>query len=269
MVEKSFIQNVIGFIPIEQMYKRAIDSKEESDSSYFYDLIALGEMVTKITAVFLVENIEDDVDRTRYRFEYQLVRADGVGEFAQVINSITTGSTADYLPDTVCSTEIVELNSKIADDSWQKEALENLKDVLMALDIHVNSYTKKSSLRIWFSNFSELRNKTKGHGSPTAAQCGRVIAPLEQSIRIIYENLSLFKRNWAYLRQNMNGKYRVSEFGGYSGVFDYLKRSKDHKYQEGVYVFTDKPHRVDLMVSDEELTKFLLVNGKKIFFPLK
>ena len=73
--------------------------------------------------------------------------------------------------------------------------------------------------------------------------------------------MSLFKRNWAYLRQNMNGKYRVSEFGGYSGVFDYLKRSKDHKYQEGVYVFTDKPHRVDLMVSDEELTKFLLVNG--------
>lgn len=251
----------IGFLPIEQMLTRAQASKEESDSSYFYDLVVLGEMLTKFTAMFLVANIGDDVDRTRYRFLYQLVRADGVGEFAQAINSIATGSPADHLPNTVCNLEIVELNSKVGDASWQKDALDYLRDVLMVLDIHVNDFSRKSSLRLWFSNFSELRNKTKGHGSPTAIQCSKVVASLEKTIRIVYENLSLFKRNWAFLHQNITLKYRVSEFGGKTGEFDFLKSSKDYKYQDGVYLFTDRPHKVELMYSNAELTKYLLVNG--------
>lgn len=249
------------FLPIEQMLKRAKTSLDESDSSYFYDLISLGELLTKFTAIFLVENIEDDVERTRYRFEYQLVRADGIGEFAQAINSIATGSPADYLPSTVCEMEIVQLNSKIGNSSWQKDALDALGEVLAALDIRVNAYTQKSSLRLWFTNFSELRNKTKGHGSPTAAQCGKVVVTLAKSLQIIYDNLNLFKRNWAYLHQNLNGKYRVSEFGGSKGEFDYLKRSRDYKLQDGVFLFTDKPHIVDLVRSDENLSTFMLVNG--------
>ena len=255
------VQYQIGFLPIEQMIKRVLESKEESDSSYFYDLVALGEMLTKFTTLFLVANIEDDVDRTRYRFLYQLVRADGIGEYAQVINNIATGSPADYLPNTVCNTEIVELNSKVGDVSWQKSALDYLRDVLVDLDIQVNDFSRKSSLRLWFSNFSELRNKTKGHGSPTAHQCSKVVASLEKSIWIVYENLSLFKRNWAFLHQSNNLKYRVSEFGKKTGEFDFLKRSKEYKFQDGVYLFTDKPHKIELIYSDAELTKYLLVNG--------
>lgn len=259
--ERGNVCGNVGFLPIEQMLKRVQASKEESDSVYFYDLISLGEMVTKFTTIFLVANIDDDVDRTRYRFEHQLVRADGIGEFAQAINSISTGSPADYLPATVCEREIVELNSKIGEASWQKDALDYLKEVLLSLDIRVNDYSRKSSVRIWFTNFSELRNKTKGHGSPTSTQCGQAAESLEKSILCIYQNLSLFKRNWAFLHQNMNGKYRVSEFGFHDGSFDYLKRSKDYKLQDGVYFFTDRPRLLTLMQSNAELTKFMLVNG--------
>ncbi len=251
----------VSFLPIELMLKRTDASREESDSSYFYDLISLGEMMTKLTAIFLVENIENDVDRTRYRFEYQLVRADGIGEYAQAINSISTGSPADYLPLTVCTCEIVQLNSKIGGTTWQKDALDSLGEVLNALNIQANAFSSKSSLRLWFTNFSELRNKTKGHGSPTAAQCSKVVEPLAKSIQIIYENLNLFKRNWAFLHQNHNLKYRVSEFGGSKGDFDYLKRSKDYNFLDGVYLFSDRPHKVELILSDVELSKFMFTNG--------
>lgn len=74
-----------NFLPIEHMLRRTEASKDESDSSFFYDLITLGEMVTKFTALFLVSSIEDDVERTRYRFEHELVRADGIGDFSQTI----------------------------------------------------------------------------------------------------------------------------------------------------------------------------------------
>ena len=63
-------------------------SREESDISFFYDLIGYAELVVKLTTLFLVSNIEEDVDRTRYRYEYRLVRADGLGDYSQVINEI-------------------------------------------------------------------------------------------------------------------------------------------------------------------------------------
>ena len=59
----------------------------------------------------------------------------------------------------------------------------------------------------------------------------------------------------------MNGKYRVSCFGNKTSEFDFLKSSREYKFQTGVYFFTDSPRRVELLVSDAELSKFLLVNG--------
>ena len=84
------VQNKLSFdfIPLEQMLRRAKASKDESDTAYFYDLMTIGEMVTKFATLFLVANIEDDVDRTRYRYEYRLVRADGIGVYADIITDI-------------------------------------------------------------------------------------------------------------------------------------------------------------------------------------
>lgn len=251
----------IDFIPLEQMFKRADASKDESDTAYFYDLMTIGEMVTKFTTLFLIANVEDDVERTRYRYEYRIVRADGVGEYAEVITDIATGSAANYLPRCVRDVEIVELNSKLNDDTWQFEVVSSLNRCLDALGISGNALSKKSSLKIWFSNFSILRNKTKGHGSITPTQCSSVLDSLENAIYPLVENFSVFKRNWAFLFQNMNGKYRVSCFGNKTGEFDYLKSSREYKFPSGVYLYTDSPRMVALLRSDAELTKFLLVNG--------
>lgn len=174
--------NEVEFLPLANMLKRAEASKEESDTAYFYDLMSIGELVVKFTALFLVANIEDDVDRTRYRYEYRLVRADGIGEYSDIISEITTGSAANYLPRCVRDTEIVELNSRAIDDSWQGIALIEIGKVLNNLNIQGNSRTNKSSIKIWYSNFSILRNKTKGHGSITASQCTSIVQLLENSI---------------------------------------------------------------------------------------
>ncbi len=257
------VQNKLSFdfIPLEQMLRRAKASKDESDTAYFYDLMTIGEMVTKFATLFLVANIEDDVDRTRYRYEYRLVRADGIGVYADIITDIAIGSAANYLPRCVRDVEIVELNSKLNDGTWQLDAVCNLNSCLDTLGIAGNALSKKSSLKIWFSNFSILRNKTKGHGSITPTQCSNVIGKLEDALSPIIENFSVFKRNWAHLYQNMNGKYRVSCFANRTAEFDYLKSSREYKFQSGVYLYTDSPRFVPLLKSDAELTKFLIVNG--------
>lgn len=249
------------FQPIELMLKRVESSKYDSDTSYFYDLIALGEIVTKITALFLISNIEDDVDRTRYRFEYNLVRADGIGTFAEVINSISRGSAADLLSIAVRDCELPELTNRIKNSDWQKNALVKLNQCLSFLEINANEITDKSSLLIWFSNFATLRNKTKGHGSITPTQCSKINENLYESIVLIYDNLFLFKRPWAYLYQNYSKKYRVTYINSKTSDFNYLKTSTSYTLSNGVYCYTDKPRKVNFIYSDPELSFYALING--------
>jgi hypothetical protein len=249
------------FLPLKQMMRRVDVSRDDSDIAYFYDLVALGEMVTKFTTLFLVSNIEDDVERTRYRFEYKLVRADGIGDFASAISEISTGSAADYLSVSVRDKEVTELIAKSKTGSWQLDCLQKLDECASVLGFNVNQITSKSSVRIWFSNFSILRNKTKGHGTITAEQSALVSPLLRESIQIIIDNLSLFNRNWAFLNQNYSGKYNVAYIGRKTDEFDYLKRSKDYHLINGVYCYTDRPHKVNLFLTDLQLSSFYLVNG--------
>ena len=252
----------MNFKPINNMQSRLEASRDESDISFFYDLIGYAEMVVKFTALFLVSNIEDDVDRTRYRYEYRLVRADGIGDFSQVITEIITSSAADYLVPDVAFTEKVELQSKWKDNSWQYIALSTLDECCKNINIEGrNVITPKSNLLIWFSNIAILRNKTKGHGMVTPAECAKVCQLLYTSISTIVDNLSVFKRPWAYLYQNLNGKYRVSVIGGDGTKFNHLKTKNTYTFSNGVYCYTDIIRPISLFYSDENLSKFLLVNG--------
>lgn len=251
----------MDFIPITRIQRRIESSRSESDTALFYDLICYAELVVKYVALFLVSNLENDIDRTRYRYEYKLVRADGIGEFAQSIVEIITGSAADFLVQSVAETEKVELQSKKISGSWQETALNSLQDCLSYLNIDGNAVTSKSNLLIWFTNIALLRNKTKGHGSITASQCSQVCPSLEDSINSIANNLSVFQRSWAFLHQNLNGKYRVSLFSGSPTPFEALKKTTGHSFDNGVYCFTDRIRKVELCFSDENLSHFSLVNG--------
>lgn len=250
------------FKPINNMQSRLEASMDESDISFFYDLIGYAEMVVKFTALFLVSNIEEDIDRTRYRYEYRLVRADGIGDFSQVITELITSGAADFLVPDVAFTEKVEIQSKWKDGSWQYKALSTLDECCKNLNIDgINALTPKSNLLIWFANIAILRNKTKGHGMTTPSECAKACRLLDTSISTLFENLSVFKRPWAFLHQNLNGKYRVSVIGGDGSVFNHLKTKNTYTFSNGVYCYTDTIRPISLFYSDENLSKFLLVNG--------
>lgn len=252
----------IGFFPIDSMLRRVASSKEDSDVTYFYDLMHLGEMVTKLVALFLVSNIRDDIDRTRYRFEYNLVRADGVGDYCNAINTIATGNVSNLLPKEVQSLEILQITSRATKISWAEKALSSLHECLVTMGIEANDIPPRASLLMWFNFFSQLRNKTIGHGSPTSYKCGRAIPFLEESLSQLIENIHVFKRDWAYLKQNVSGSYRVSTIAGSSSGFDYLKKKNNGAHlNDGVYCITDKLRYIALIRSNPELNPFSLPSG--------
>lgn len=87
----------VSFIPASRMLERSRLAKEESDTAYFFDLLYLGEMVTKILVVELLTALEDDRERHRYSLEYELVRADGIGKWAEVLDQAVSGPASQHL----------------------------------------------------------------------------------------------------------------------------------------------------------------------------
>ncbi len=252
----------IGFIPLDSMLRRVYSSKEDSDVTFFYDLILLGEMVTKMVTLFLVGNIKNDIDRTRYRYEYNLVRADGIGDYCKAISSISTGNFSNLLPKEIQSTEILELTCRASKLPWAEHAINALYECMKEMELDLGETPSRPNLSHWFSCFSQLRNKTKGHGAPTSSKCGKAIGPLEKSLLLIIENFHVFKRNWVYLKQNISGSYRISVISGSSEGCDYLKKKNNGAHlEDGVYCYTDGIRRIPLIHSNPELSLFFLPSG--------
>ena len=241
---------------------RLNSAKTESDNAYFYDLLLYGELIVKITSLFLIANLNEDKDRNRYRHLYRITRAGGIGDFSQVIMEILSGPASGNLSSAISDYELTELNNKIDPHSWQKEALNSLIDCLKLFEIDYTQPGAKTPFRVWFTLFASLRNKTKGHGAPTAEKISKACLLLEKSLSNVVNNLTLFKRPWVFLHRNLNGKYRVSAISkGNSASFDFLKREKDHSYKNGIYCYTDSIRRVELLYSDPELTNYYFPNG--------
>lgn len=113
--------------------------------------------------------------------------------------------------------------------------------------------------------FAELRNKTRGHGALTPATCAKLAEGLQRSIQEIIENNPIFELPWAYLHRNLSGKYRVVPLGGDQSVFDNLKTSSsisaNENLQNGVYVYTSRYRRVELLHTDLDVADYFFPNG--------
>ena len=246
----------------ETINNRLESSKQDSDVAYFYDLLLYGEFLTKATSLFLASTINDDKERTRYRQEYALVRANSIGDFAKAIDEIVTGPPAQLITSFIRDYELKELLQRASKGDWQYEAQHLLYACLDVFNINHDPLPIKSPLRNWFSTFAHFRNKTRGHGAPTISKCTQACVLLEKSINLIVKNFSAYKRPWAYLHQNLSGKYRVSWISSRKTTdFDFLKREKDHLIESGIYCYLDQARKINLFYSNPELTDFYITNG--------
>lgn len=247
--------------PITRMYERYQVEKDDSDVSAFYGLMFMGELITKLTVCSLLSGITDDRDRNRYGMLRDLVRADGIGEWANTMDQALTGPSAQFIKEEFKDFQR-ELLQRISPGGWQFESLALLHETLEALQIEVEKLPPNAPLRQWFKWFALLRNKTRGHGATLAFECSRAVPLLERSIQIIVENLSIFKWEWAYLHRNLSGKYRITNMSEVSESFSYLKQTKTETLLPGVYAYQGSPIRIDLLESDPDITDFFVPNGQ-------
>ena len=87
----------MGHRGIEQVLERAEQAKANSDFEYFFALLLAGEALFKTVTLAIVAALDDDKDRNRYRLEYTLARADGLGDWGRALEDALSGPASQYL----------------------------------------------------------------------------------------------------------------------------------------------------------------------------
>ena len=248
----------MSFLPVERMWERVDIAREDSDASLFFTLLNFGELITKITIAGLVAAVLDD-EGHRYRQLYRLVRADGLGEWDQVLDDVLSGPASQFLLPEAFE-EKRQLMQKVSPGIWQYGVAKHMYDCLKVFDIPFD-LPSKIDARKFFSMFVRLRNKTKAHGAPQSTLFGIASPYLENAIRMMTDEFSLFKREWAYLYRYNSGKYRVTKLSSSIPNFLELKDSKALNLLNGVYVYFGERVLVDLIKSDPDASDFYFANG--------
>lgn len=245
------------------MWDRIERSRDDSDVTLFHDLMLLGELVTKITVLALVSGLADDRERQRYSIEFDLARANSLGVWTKALEDTLSGPASSLFP-TEATDEKRELMQKWGPDEeiWQRRAVDLLVEVSRSVETRADPLPSRLPLMRWFQDFAWLRNRTKGHGATTAAACSLMVPSLEQSLRIVTENLSAIRGPWLYLHRNLSGKFRVMTLSGNCKAFDYLKSEQEHGFGDGVYrAFGPSLVPIPFLYTDVDLSDFYVANG--------
>lgn len=243
-----------------QLLDRVRTDQSESDFTYFFATLLASEAVAKTIVLGMTSAIDDDTESNRYRLEHKLVRAGGIGDWADVLQDALTGAASQYL-NAEAQRERSELTRHCGAGHWQYDAVLALKRALVALSIESERVSARPNMMVWFRLFAVLRNKTRGHGATRSANSGAAALQIHKSIDAICTHLSLFKRQWVYLYRNLSGKYRVTKITDDSRSFDHLKSETFHSYSNGVYVHYRSHRFVPLLASDSDLSDFFFPNG--------
>ena len=244
---------------LTRMHDRVVSDKEDGDVAYYHALCIQLEYLTKLATAGVVACLGDDADRQRYGLEHQLVRANSIGDWVNVLNATLTGPAAQLFYSSARTT-IRDFTQRVSSGDWRYLAVEKLYQAakLSGIDTQIGA---KVQLRQFFENSVSLRNRTRGHGAITPSRCSLLSPLIQDAVVQLTEHLQLFRLPWAYLHRNLSGKYRVSRLSGDTSVFDYLKKTRDMKLHNGVYLYLDQPIRVPLLFSDAELLDVYLPNG--------
>jgi hypothetical protein len=153
------------------------------------------------------------------------------------------------------------LTEKLGVSTWQHECAVAVDSCLRRLIAGRAALPSKVGGRRWIGDFVELRNKTRGHGAVTAAQASEFAPLLEKALRLFCTEFTLFDAPWAFLHQNLSGKYRISPIGGETIAFKPLSSKPSASIPDGVYLYFDRPRKVELFHSDPDLQDFFFPNG--------
>lgn len=186
---------------IDKLQARITLDQGEGDIAYFHALLLQLEYITKLVTAGVVACLQEESERHRYSFEYKLVRADSLGDWVDALNTALTGPAAQHFL-AAASRVRRNLTERVTEGDSRYAAVRRLGDVAhwFGVDPQVGG---KVALRQFFQMGAAIRNRTRGHGAPTSADCGHVCPLLAEAIALVLAEVELLRVPWAYLHRNL------------------------------------------------------------------
>ena len=244
---------------IDSINGRVSRDKEEGDIAYFHALTLKLEYITKIVTAGVVACIGDDSERHRYGLEYELVRANAIGDWVATLVNALTGPPAQFLA-TEARSVTRDLTERVGAADWRHVVVSRMDAA--AEEVGIKTTTgRKVALRQFFEIGATFRNRTRGHGATTADQCSRCCHHLSHALDLLVANIEILQIPWVHLHRNFSGKYRVAPLVGDMTPFAYLGRVKGEHYENGVFLHLNRHIRVPFVVTNSSVQDVFLPNG--------
>ena len=250
----------MGLKQLDLVIQRVEQSRSESTSALFDDLLHLGEAFLKTYTGALVAGLPDERNRHRYRLCHKLVRAAGLGEWDEVLADASTGPASQHLLSGASAIQ-QELAQRYRRGSWPFDAAALLHRCLVRILPNVERLPTKVDGRRWFGLFVHFRNKTKGHGAQTHQLIKEIIDDFESSIRLYLDNSVVPRLEWAYIKRNLSGKFHVVSLSDSTLAFDYLKSTRTISIPNGIYIDFGRLSPVELIDTNVDVIDFHFPNG--------
>lgn len=126
----------------------------------------LVESVIKSIGIALVHGMRANALDAAYRFGYNLVSADGLGEWESAIREMTSHPMSSFLPiDFRPLVAWVTRKRTTVDDAEFRAGYTAAQEVLERAGSHVEWSQRTASVRDLISTFVQIRNSTKAHGA--------------------------------------------------------------------------------------------------------
>lgn len=255
--------------PLLAMEDRVRTEAQVSDASYCDSVLNEAEMLVRHLAAVLVALLPGDTHRdVRYRFEHDLLRASGVGEWARAIQSLVVGNLHSTLVDEAgqAGLDVVQLTQKVDPSDWRHEVVASLRACLTLIGADPPSSRKGSRLLDFFVEFPELRNKMDAHGAPTSSTKASIAAELSPCLEMLRSELSLFEMPLVDVQADLAEGRPVVRAVTVSASQESREVAKANlsasHFSPGLYVVAgDRVRRVVLAAADSDLRDFYYANG--------
>lgn len=238
------------------------------DASAYTFLIAsyLAEAAIKTLAVVFYTGLTGRSSTDAYRLGYDLVRADGLGAWEQIIRE-STRPLASFLP--------ADFNPLLAwatrkrtkpEDLPFREARDQAANVLNALgqDLSQNDVQKQVTILGLITYLVQIRNKTKAHGAVGPDFFAQSNQAYIAAVRVLLDDCPAFAWRWLHLSVRDKGSVRAIVLGGDNPRHLRAAESSGITVRRpGVHFQTDNQTYscADLLRTNLECTEFLLPNG--------
>lgn len=226
------------------------------------------ESLIKTLSVVLCAGIRRTTPDAVYKFEYDLVRGDGLGSWASVISTCTTQSYAGYV-DAELHSLISWLSKKRTreEDAWVREAICECNSIFVALGMPSPEVLRKPNILHLLAEFVRIRNKTKAHGAVGEEFFEKANPLYLSALRRLIDNCPVMKWQWLFLAERpQKGNVKAINLQGPSPTHVPGTEAEGLRPREiGIHFRTHDRgqlfHCGDLLKTGWECKTFLVPNG--------